>query len=474
MLVYGLNGIVDENRVCKDIASVRESDQLAIVITDDSDIAGIFVGICCCKANKIVLIDCTEKVNTACIVSLLVSKGIYNIYNADIDVMDEEYIEMVEDRECTKEEAEIFVKHKIEDAERAEVKISELEQIMYQDKTEAVLAIIKESKEDILRALENVKVYKNAFNKLAEALKESRNCTTEISLEKVEENKENESSESEILELKERIDNMTKEADSLQQELGRYKSEVLRLRDDNRDLVRKVNDKAPIITVVEPIILSTIKRKTRNILYIKELSYVPYTNTVISIIADVMDRLLKQIDNNSPNIKCKLVICDDKSEFSLTYDKVLSVGGEDYVSKKDKVIGLDSKSARKIVIRDDVSAILEDILRQELELVIIYDRLKMRNDLVKGGDVARLWVINSLKGIKLAKEIDDNITYKNVITRPGVYPGTIGLAEIKEFREDTPNAKVNKIVRLVNFNSTDEQPTTVMKEIVKELPNIKW
>lgn len=528
MVVFG-----KEVEGLKKINNIAEADGevLGLVVTDETDIKSVYIGLCRSKASRIILVDCTESIDISCLLTLLVNKGTYDIYSAEEDMVDDEYMEMVEDRECTEEEAMTFIKEKLERAMEAEKSLSDLAIMLKDGKYGDVEGFVKQFKEGIFLAIENTSVYKGAFEIMAKELEDV--CGSVVDKSVSTENsdvlkKEIEESKQVIEELRKEIDslkvtvdekdaqvaekdreietvnkvvaelkgseeelkvkvqelenqvpeqnsNEDKEREELENMCEMFKHELARVTEENKKLIRDINGKGPVISVVDPVITSAIRCKTSRILYIKELSYVPYVNTLMCVLRRTIDKLLRNQKEDKTKIRCKLVICDDKVDFPLAYEGVLSVKGDDYLSKKDKVIGLDDKSADTIVIKDNTNAILGDILKQELGVVIVYDRLKVNNDLVKGSIVEKYWVINSKKGIDKAREIMDEIESDRIITRPDVEEDTIGLAEIANYRKDTHSSRTRSWLFLGNCNDRDkESPEKVIHKILRSIGiNIK-
>jgi hypothetical protein len=124
--------------------------------------------------------------------------------------------------------------------------------------------------------------------------------------------------------------------------------------------------------------------RTKIILYFKEVSYVKYTNTLVSILFEQI-KLLK--------MKVKFLIYDTGSEMYNIYKPLRVVTGSDYFSEKTNLL----RRVEKFVVAEPVQTIIEDVLKSDeaFDVVIIYDRMHTTADVVEGNLVSKFFVINS-------------------------------------------------------------------------------
>ena len=90
---------------------------------------------------------------------------------------------------------------------------------------------------------------------------------------------------------------------------------------------------------------------------------------------------------------------------------------------------LDAKKNERIVVTEPSSDILSDILKSDIDIVIIYDRLGINRDLISGAMVYKYNVVSSMGDYRTLKSLEPNISDDFIIAPPYVSSGVIGLPE---------------------------------------------
>ena len=190
-----------------------------------------------------------------------------------------------------------------------------------------------------------------------------------------------------------------------------------------------------------------MKCKAKSIIYFKEITYVRYINSFVTKLFEVISKIYK--------LRVKLVIYDNRNGFVQIYKPLTVVGSAEYVASRDLIVN----KTDKIVVVEANPAIIEDIIRADYDVVIVYDRMRQPNDVVVGNNVYKYWIINSATEYNTLSQ-----TYKidkhHVIARPGIFPESIPLLEISGYSEMTESARISSYIRL-------EHP--VMKKSLLEL-----
>lgn len=253
---------------------------------------------------------------------------------------------------------------------------------------------------------------------------------------------------------------LSKRVEEKDAEIHNLKTQYAKINAINEELITKMNDKSPTIQTFRPIILQTTTNRTKNILYIKEISYVTYIN---SLVVNMM-QYLKGNDFN----KVKLVIYDNKSDFNIMYRDIATVTGADYNSRKDIILN----QSDKIAVLDYSTHILEDILKQENDLVIVYDRLKSIKDLVQGSDVVKYYACGSRSHIdNMISILGKDVNPETIITRPGVMKSTIALARIDKYGGSSTSSKMLKWIQMRSKNMIDrpvEENPSIIASILEK------
>jgi len=180
----------------------------------------------------------------------------------------------------------------------------------------------------------------------------------------------------------------------------------------------------------------SIKCKTTNILYFKEISYVPYTNTLILM-------LMKFIKGY--NKRAKLLIYDDRSGTSSVYKPLNIVGGKEFVANRDNYIA----NIESFVVLEPNPMILTSILTSiapVFDVVIVYDRMHQNTNLVSGNNVVNFFVVNSSKDFKEMQNTLRILDKNSIITRPGSSLGNevMSIPTIPEFHTVGESAQMSK------------------------------
>lgn len=251
----------------------------------------------------------------------------------------------------------------------------------------------------------------------------------------------------------------TKALEENQEIIIDIKRSNMTLNEQNKELTARLNEKGPTISSYQKISLQSpmVKCRCKAVFYFKEVSYVRYVNSFILSMLKLMSVQQK---------RAKLVIYDSKSDFSVIYKPLNIIGTNEYMVNRDRYLN----SSPAFVVIEPNQVIIEDVLKQELDVLIIYDRMKLSKDIIEGNNVHKYWVVNSLAHINALKPT--GIMEKYCITRPNVLPGTIGIAEIRDYRQATDNGKLSKYCSLKNTNDPDNASLPIMQTIL-ERANIK-
>lgn len=184
--------------------------------------------------------------------------------------------------------------------------------------------------------------------------------------------------------------------------LGEQKSELLTLRNSNTAL----NDKVAQLTMQlntptgEGSIsnYSTITTQSvsacsvGHVLYFKELSYV-------FGLASALDVFMKKMEKS--NITYRMLIFDDTSFLEGKYDNnIPAVDFKEFAKDKMRYI-----AQPIVVITSRIISPIEDYLQSDVDVLIVYDRLGARADMLTGGIVTRFVVANSAHDVERARSL---------------------------------------------------------------------
>lgn len=128
------------------------------------------------------------------------------------------------------------------------------------------------------------------------------------------------------------------------------------------------------------------------VIYFKEISYVRYTNTLIEQIMSFLEKKKKD---------CKLLIYDNNVNMLKFYGLDV-INGLSYASDKQTVL-----RKKKFIVSEPIQSLIQDIVSSDRasDIVIIYDRLRQYDDIIKGNNVTKFFVANSKKDVREAMAI---------------------------------------------------------------------
>lgn len=247
-------------------------------------------------------------------------------------------------------------------------------------------------------------------------------------------------------------------------ETGKLKETIKTLKQEKQDMIKKIesmetaaaNNDGSIIKTYSECNTKLIKCKTNFVLYIKEISYVPYVNTLVSQLFMTITEFRK--------LRAKLVIYDTRGLCSI-YKPLPILSGRDYVENRDMLVN----KTPKFVMTEPNQSVIEDILtsEQSFDVVIVYDRMREDTDIVSGNNVTKFFVIGSSKDYL---ELKDRLKIKDtssIITRTGtrISGDVIDIPTIDKFSSGiTDSARTSKYMKLICTSTGEPVMDTIFKK----------
>lgn len=200
---------------------------------------------------------------------------------------------------------------------------------------------------------------------------------------------------------------------------------------------------SPVINSYSAIRTNIIKCRVQHIIYFKEISQIPYINSLIIALCS----LLRGTGKAKKHVK--LLIYDSNVSMN-TYGKLSIVSGSEFITNKSTLI---SKTENFVVVEPN-PVILTDVLEcvnPEIPIVVIYDRMHKEENLVEGNNVTKFFVVNSSSDyLEASRRM--TINKASIITRVGstIGPECLNIPFIPGYtdKETTPSAKVAKYFKL--------------------------
>lgn len=223
-----------------------------------------------------------------------------------------------------------------------------------------------------------------------------------------------------------------KKASTTAQEKMKKEIENLKAKASNSD-----GPGGSVIRMYPELNTATIRCRIERIVYFKEISYVPYVNTMVRYLTDYWNNCGK---------KTKLMVYDNRTEFYQVYGKKIAcVRGSDYDRMKGTVLKNDC------VIAEPAPNIISEVLEQtDYKVLILYDRMHCKNDVVIGNNVSKFYVINSNTDYKAMMSVLKILDESFIITRSDseFSEDAIKLKPIADFKNASMSAKTVKYFKL--------------------------
>lgn len=328
--------------------------------------------------NRVILISISDDNKSfKTLASLMVTFRDYDIYEVvDHDSLSAEYLLKLESREPDYSEVQTYIGGDLTAYSDMSMILFGIESLVDEGNTDGLKSFVEEH----ILSIENLTSSLNHMKKTCE-LFNSNELVNEIKTLKDREkqlNKAVDEKEDALKEVKHDRDENKVAAETLKRENEKLKEKA-------KDLQNQASSGGATIVSFKTTSTQLLRgNKTKIVLYFKELSYVRYTNTLITILFEFLKR---------KGLKVKLLVYDTGSELYNAYKPLRVVTGSDYVSDR---VALANK-IEKFVVAEPTQMIIEDVLTsdQSYDVVVVYDRMHTQSDIVDGNLVTKFYVMNS-------------------------------------------------------------------------------
>lgn len=399
--------------------------------------------------NRLIAVSIGDECNIAkAIFNLMASHRNYNIYNVNSrEVIDREYIDAIINRDPTFDEVQTFVGSDITAYSDISVIVMGIQSLIREGDIEGLKSFLERHLMTIYKFPEVVDYMKYLVDisnsgDLEDRLNELRNLVDKY--------------KAELFEKDEKCRQLEEDNQKIKWELNKIKGEYSLLKNKAEELEKQAATVGPAIRTYNEINTSLIKCRTSIILYFKEISKIPYINSFVTMLLEIL---------KTRKLRVKLLIYDIANGLSGLYRPLNVVGSEEYMMKREAF----KTSVEKFVVVEPNPVILNDILTYSAEpydVVIIYDRMKQVKDLVVGNNVAKFYVINSLKDYNEACNIFGAIDKSFVITRPYSRIGkeVLDIPTIENYSNLTDGAKIARYSKLMTSVSNKPLVETILEK----------
>ncbi len=342
----------------------------------------------------------------------------YNIYLVeDINIIDKEYIDSLIAREPSDIEISTFINSEILAHSEIDNILLDLNSTIEDNNIEGLKEIIEKNRDTISNFLNAINYMRSAVDKSTQADEIIEELTDKV-----------DSIESSLLATQGKYNVAIKDIEELKSENSRLKE------------THTPKNGTPVITDYNELQTQRIQCRTKIIIYFKEISPISYISSFVTRFMDILTKLKK--------FKVKLMIYDTKHSFINNYAPIPIIGSTEYINDRDLVVN----KLDKIVAVETNQALIEDVLTSNWDIVIIYDRLKQSKDIVSGNNVYKYWVLNSMSEYTAMKKTF-NIDKERIISRVGLFPESLSIQDIPDYKEHTASAKLADYLNMKSIGS---------------------
>jgi len=343
--------------------------------------------------NKVVFIYSEENKYWKIIALIFILYENYNIYKLeDIAELNNEYIKELFKRNATPEEVRTFITPELISIEKLDEILLQLKNLITAGELQKAVEITAEYADVLESSIEALNWLKTQADgllqqKINTQSEELEKAKVEIEMYKAEleeiirERKEIQAQNDEL--LKEITD--LKNAHTPKEDTEKLKKEIKTLKKKLEILEEQASSSEPVISTYAEVQTALVKCRVKSIIYFKEISYVKYMNSLVIKLFKIIADFYK--------VKAKLLIYDNKNDFLQIYKPLNVIGSKEYAANREQIV----TQLEKVVIVEANPAIIEDIIKTDYDVIILYDRMKRAADIVSGNNIYKYWVINSIK-----------------------------------------------------------------------------
>lgn len=408
---------------------INDKDQLVYVVlnestTDASCLKTYYNSIKAMLKNNvkvfIVMVAETSKIRGS-ICNLMQLFGNYNVYQVpDENFISSAYLDTLPERTVTYDEMAQYLQNDIVAYDDMDTVLQGVQECINRNDAEGLKTLIEGHLPTIEAAPTVFSQMKNSIDQANSGVLQDKIANIKAQLEEA--NELNEKKQTEIRQRESTIDDLNSSLKDAKRQLTQTKA-------DMEELKLQVQNAGPAIRSYQTVKTQLLKCKTEHIIYIKEISRIPYINSFVLMLQE----MIKQFRYTS-----KLLIYDNTSQAQVTYGNMQQVDSAAFESNKAVLLN----KTPKFVVTEPAPQILKDILQSinpQFDVLIIYDRMKQATDLVEGNNVYKFWVVNSFNDYNTTKNLFKIDRTDTIITRPAsrIAPDVIDIPRIKAYEAET-------------------------------------
>lgn len=381
----------------------------------------------------------------------------YDIYNVeDANLINSGYLERIEERRNSADDVSMFIDETLIPFSDLDTTIAGIFDTIQRGQLDELKSFVESHLNEILNSQSayadmrrlinssNLNEFNTRMDDLKKRLNEAKNNLTNTS--------------NQLEQAKQTISNLDEDLAISRRDLSQANKSLSEFRE-------MATSGSPVIHRYQTLQLFQIpSMKAKHILYFKEISYVPYVNSLMMHLLHLL----------STKYKVKMLIYDNANAGNILYSPLRLVNGAEFASSKQLLLSLQTKC---FVVTEPVPSILSEVLSNitpAYDIVIVYDRLKMMENLIDGNIVHKYYVINSKHDYDVAKSKFSINRTNTIITRPdnvNIAPDVIDIPMYNGYND--PNK--TDAARLSMYGSGKTAITKkLLMDSILSIPHIVW
>ena len=354
-----------------------------------------------CKAgHKVILV--MDKYNRSSIrkqiCMLMASYGAYNMYEVGVDELTDEYMNDICQRDASEMEVEEYIGTDVVAFDKANEILLKLKEYAVSEDIDSLMDYTESNKEIIVNIPIVVDFLKKVFDSHVKGV-DTKTAKLQETINKLNEEKEDtlKKYRDSLVQAKastEKVEALTSRADTLEKEVGTLNKQKKELEEQIKSLSSRdddFEDDGPMLKYKALDVANA--RPAKYVIYFKELAPVTHAMTMIR-------QLQKFLQMNEK--KVNLAIYERPTEFAAAYCD-MRVMGKNSMSRIEEEITSNKAYEPYLLLEPNMNA-TRHLLMSECDILIIFDRLRCKEDLVKGSTVFKFNLAGNLKQLSKLEE----------------------------------------------------------------------
>ena len=378
-----------------EVDSIRDSNVVMILNSSaDNKLTNYYTAVRSLVRNGNNLVIINDENNKSkirkAICMLAVSLGCYNIYDCAMSDLDVEYIKMLVTRKASQLEIEEYIGADIAAYEQAAEILIKMQDCAKNNDSEGLSELLAYNKEIVYNIPVVMDFLKSVYD--------THVAATDVKVDKIQ--KVLDEALKDLDKAKERAKDSIIKVKSQEEELNKLRISEETIKKDlasaykkNADLEKQISEMSDsefgssYSLSYTAINTSQIRAFSKYVVYFKDINDTLYSRSMLKCLRSYFELEEKT---------AKLIIYDRAHDFMAIYKDCTIVNGE----KLSKNPDLLKNSKNIIIVTDTNMGVLNAVLQMDADILIIWDRLKNKEDLVEGSLVTKFYFFGDTAAVR--------------------------------------------------------------------------